>query len=113
MKYARLAIAVAAGVSAAIASQAVTGWWLNSGRGVAVMVGMLAALSLVLVWLDRHAPIALWVGVVNGTTYVLFFVDPEGPGNIFPIVMAFGAGLSAAAIAPGWLLRNWRLLLGS
>ena len=110
MNYAKLSIAFVAGIVAAIVSQAVTGWWLNSGNGVAVMLGMLAALSLVLIWLDRHAPIALWIGVVNGTTFMLFFVVPGGPGNIFPLVMAVAAVMSAVAILPGWLLRNWRLL---
>ena len=110
MNYAKLSIAFVAGVAAAIVSQAVTGWWLNSGHGVAVMLGMLATLSLVLIWLDRHAPIALWIGVVNGTTFMLFFVVPGGPGNIFPLVMAVAAVMSAVAIFPGWLLRNWRLL---
>jgi hypothetical protein len=46
MNYAKLSIAFVAGIVAAIVSHAVTGWWSNSGHGVAVMLGMLAALSL-------------------------------------------------------------------
>jgi hypothetical protein len=78
-----------------------TGWWLNSGRGVAVMMAMLCALSIALVWVDRKAPLALWVGMINATTVILFMI---GPGSIFPVVLASAGVLSALAIAPGWLL---------
>ena len=94
MKYVTLALAFIAGAIAAMASQAITGWWLDSGRGVAVMLGMLAALSIVLVWLDRHAPIALWAGMMIATVLILFRI---GPGTIIPIVIAFAAVWSAIA----------------
>jgi hypothetical protein len=104
MKWAKVAVGFVAGVIAAVVSQMLTGWWLDSGRGVTVMMAMLCALSLALVWLDRRAPLALWAGVVNATTVILFMV---GPGTIFPIVIAFAAVLSALAIAPSWLI--WKL----
>ena len=106
MTFAKLAFGFVAGVIAAVVSQMVTGWWLNSGRGVTVMMAMLCALSIALVWLDRRAPLALWAGMINATIVILFMT---GPGNIFPIVMAFAAVLSAVAIAPGWLV--WTLAI--
>jgi hypothetical protein len=108
MKVATLAFALVAGVVSAVVSQMLTGWWLDSGRGVAFMMAMLCALSVALVWLDRKAPLALWVGMMNATIVILFMI---GPGNIFPIVIAFAAALSALAIVPGWLL--WILAKGA
>ena len=101
VKMATLAFALVAGMIAAFVSQMVTGWWLDSGRGVALMLAMLCALSIALVWFDRLAPVALWVGMINATTVILFV---NGPGTIFPIVLAFAAALSALAIVPGWFV---------
>lgn len=101
MRVAKLAFAFVAGVIAAVVSQLSTGWWLNSGQGVAVMMAMLCALSIALVWLDRMAPLALWVGTTNATIVILFLT---GPGSILPIVMVFAGALSALAILPGWLI---------
>jgi hypothetical protein len=101
MKLAILAFALVAGVISAFVSQTLTGWWLDSGRGVALMMATLCALSIALVWFDRRAPLAVWVGMINATIVILFAI---GPGTIFPIVMAFAAGLSALAIVPGWVL---------
>jgi hypothetical protein len=108
MNIAILALALAAGVISALVSQLSTGWWLDSGRGVTLMMAMLCALSIALVWVDRRAPLALWVGMMNATIVILFVT---GPGSIFPIVIAFAAGLSALAIVPGWLL--WIIATGS
>ena len=104
MKWANVVFGFVAGVIAAVVSQILTGWWLNSGRGVTVMMAMLCALSIALVWLDRRAPLALWVGMVNATTVILFMV---GPGTISPIVIAFAAVMGALAVAPSWLI--WKL----
>jgi len=108
MKVATLALALLAGVITAVVSQMVTGWWLDSGRGVAFMMALLGALSMGFVWLDRKAPLALWIGMMNATTVILFMT---GPGTIFPIVMAFAAALSAFAIVPAWIL--WMLATGA
>jgi hypothetical protein len=108
MKVATLALALVAGVITAVVSQMLTGWWLDSGRGVAFMMALLSALSMGFVWLDRKAPLALWVGMMNATIVILFMT---GPGNIFPIVIAFAAALSALAIVPGWIL--WMLATGA
>lgn len=101
MKIAILAFALVAGAASAVVSQLLTGWWLDSGRGVALMMAMLCVLSIALVWFDRRAPLALWVGMINATIVILFMI---GPGNLFPIVLVFAAVLSVLAIVPGWLL---------
>ena len=101
MKVAILAVALVAGVISAFVSQTLTDWWLDSRRGVALMMAMLCALSVALVWFDRRAPLAVWVGMINATIVILFVI---GPGTNFPIVMAFAAGLSALAIVPAWVL---------
>jgi len=101
MKIAILAVGLVAGAASAVVSQLLTGWWLDSGRGVALMMAMLCVLSIALVWSDRRAPLALWVGMINATIVILFMV---GPGSLFPIVLVFAAGLSVLAIVPGWLI---------
>ena len=101
MKIAILAFALVAGAVSAVVSQLLTGWWLDSGRGVALMMAMLCVLSIALVWFDRRAPLALWVGMINATIVILFRI---GPGSLFPIVLVFAATLSVLAIVPGWLL---------
>jgi hypothetical protein len=63
----------------------------------------------------RTRLIALWAAAQVGLTYWLFIIEPGGPGNIFPIVMVFGAAFSAAAVAAGggvgWLFtRLFRLI---
>ena len=77
MKFVAVAFAFAGGVAAAVVSQILTGWWLNSGRGVAVMMAMLCALSIALVWFDRKAPLAVLVGMINATTVILFVIGQE------------------------------------
>lgn len=86
------------------------GWWLDSGRGVAMTVVVLAVLAAAVgvrspAWPVRPqnaAPsAALWAGANVGMAIVLFSV---GPGNLFPIVLAMGAGISAIAVAAGSLV---------
>jgi len=101
MKIAILAVGLVAGAASAVVSQLLTGWWLDSGRGVALMMAMLCVLSIALVWSDRRAPLALWVGMINATIVILFMV---GPGSLFPIVLVLAAVLSVLAIVPGWLI---------
>ena len=108
MKIAILAFALVAGAASAVVSQLLTGWWLDSGRGVALMMAMLCALSIALVWFDRRAPLALWVGMINATIVILFMI---GPGSLFPIVLVFASVLSVLAIVPGWLL--WLAAFGA
>lgn len=98
-----------AGLLVPLYMQTVTGWWLNSGRGVAATSGALFALAVVLSSFEAGSPrvrlYALWIGAQIGLIGYLFRV---GPGTIFPIVIAFGAVFSAAAVAAGggvgWLV---------
>jgi hypothetical protein len=95
----------ALGFSTIAVLQAVGGWWLNSGD--TVLRVMLALLGCgVLVGLSRVGKkwvraSCLWLGVMSASTVVLFRI---GPGNIWPIVLATAAGLSAAAVFGGVVL---------
>ena len=63
-------------------------WFLNQGHAAAVMVGCLFAVSLVGGWFTVSGPmmaLGAWVAMTG-----ILFIKPEGPGNIFPIVLAFG-----------------------
>jgi uncharacterized membrane protein YdfJ with MMPL/SSD domain len=99
------------GAGAAIGAQWLvpTGWWLNTGQGVAVASLVLALLAAAIAVqparplssASLRRPVALWAGANIGLALVLFRV---GPGNIFPIVLAFGAGISALAVGAGSLI---------
>src|SRR5205823_872604 len=100
-----------AGMLIPVYMQTVTGWWLNSGRGVAYTGGALLALAVVFGSLGAGAAlvaqlVALWIGTqVSLVTYLFLH---EGGSTIFPIVIMVGAILSAAAVAAGggigWLV---------
>lgn len=78
------------------------GWWLNSGRGVALMVvglGVLAALFA----LGRPArpwPSA-WAVAAGGFAGSAILLFRTGAGTIWPIVLVFAAVLSIAAALVG------------
>jgi hypothetical protein len=97
------------GAAAAAGLQLLTpaGWWLDSGRGVTIVTMVLAALAAAIAsrsmtWPLRRgdivAGLAFWAGANVGMAAVLFGV---GPGNLFPIVLAIGAAISATAVAAG------------
>jgi hypothetical protein len=101
-------LVLAGGIAAAVVQPLTpTGWWLNSGRGVAI-TGIVLALTAVAVgfraraWPWRNpiaaAATAFWAGANIGMAVVLF---RAGPGNLFPIVLAIGAGISAIAVGAG------------
>lgn len=96
-------------MAAAVQSITPTGWWLNSGQGVAITAAVLAAAAFgigvrTLTWPvppgGAMMPVAFWAGANIGMAVVLF---RAGPGTIFPIVLVFGAVLSALAVAAGSL----------
>ena len=93
-----------AGVLAAVLIQRATGWWLNSGHGVAVTLVALFATALLLARLhpSRSLPrgLALWLGTMAAMTAILFWT---GPGTIWPIVIVVAGALSGAAIGLGVL----------
>jgi hypothetical protein len=115
--FAEMLAPLLAGVLIPAYMQTVTGWWLNSGRGVAYTDGALLALAVVFSSRAGRAVavrlVALWIGAQVGLTAYLF--RHEGGSTIFPIVMMVGAILSAAAVVAGggvgWLvarLTTWR-----
>ena len=103
-------LALLGGIAAALVQPLTpTGWWLNSGRGVAITTTTLAVLAALVAarlvkWpvrsRDAAAMSALWVGANIGMAVMLF---RAGPGTIFPIVLAMGAGISALAVGAGSL----------
>ncbi len=103
-----------AGLLIPIYMQTITGWWLNSGRGVAYTDGSLLALAVIFGIVGAGSLVvrlvALWIGAQVGLTSYLFL--HEGGSTIFPIVIVFGAILSAAAVAAGggvaWLVARLR-----
>lgn len=82
--------------------QPLVGWWLNSGRGVAFTTALLFVMGIVVSRWRPGTPWprarALWLGSVTGSAAVLFWI---GPGTIWPIVLAFAAGIGAAAAFGG------------
>lgn len=100
-------------------------WWLNSGTGVRrVAIGMavaaLASGALVRVlavltsgppagnrrpWIPPvvREPVVFWLGAVGAMALRLLLMA-DGPGNIFPIVIATGGGMLAGAIGAGWVI---------
>jgi hypothetical protein len=87
-----------------------TGWWLNSSRGVAITSIALALTAVAVGFLARSLPFrnpivaaasAFWLGANIGLAVVLF---RSGPGTLFPIVLAIGAGISAVAVGAGSII---------
>jgi hypothetical protein len=99
------AIWFAVAFAAIVVLQAVGGWWLNSGSAVLRAVLTLMAIGLVASFSRAGKPWArassLWIGAMAGSTVVLF---ATGPGNIWPIVLAFAAALTGAAVFIGAFL---------
>lgn len=102
-----------AGVVASLAVNVAGGWWLDSGRGVGVMLATLFFLGIAVgAVYNRWGPqprgafrsggwrAATWlsVGAFFSSAAFLFHI---GPGNIFPIVLFFTAALTAAAVFAG------------
>jgi hypothetical protein len=96
-------VAFLAGIIATVVMQqwVPTGWWLNSGRGVLLMIGVLFALGVVGAFMRGSVlprVIALGLGSVVGSAIVLF---QAGPGNIWPIVLVFAGIVALVAVSAG------------
>jgi hypothetical protein len=85
--------------------QAIGGWWLDSGAGVLRTVLVLFAFGGLAAippmgnrWVRASS---LWAGAIACTTALLFWT---GPGTIWPIALAIGAGISGGAVFGGALL---------
>ena len=112
-------LALIGGIAAASVQRLTpTGWWLNSGQGVAIASAVLAVLGIVVGVTEARPlssgsvlrPICLWAGANIGLAIFLFAV---GPGNLFPIALMFGAGISALAVAAGSLIGQLTRALGA
>lgn len=89
------------GIAVALALYPFTGWWLNSSNGVRITLLVLFSVA-VLVGGSWERAVWLWLGVMAAMTGLLAWL---GPGNIWPIVLAFAAVLTAGAIGAGFLVR--------
>ena len=78
------------------------GWWLDSGREVLRTSLVLAALgAFVAAWRFGRPWLragGVWAGALVEMTMLLVLT---GPGTIWPIVLVFAAGISAAAVFGG------------
>jgi hypothetical protein len=90
------------GAVSATAMQAWTGWWLNSGTGVAWTLTLLLLLAALVGTGNTRSPwagpVALWAGSITGLTISLFWL---GPGTIWPIVLLVSSVLTAGTIMVG------------
>ena len=87
----------------AVVLQQPTGWWLNSGVGVAVTLAGVVTAAIVVAAVGpvlgrRDQARALWVGVNAGLAASLLRV---GPGTIWPIVIVIGGALTGVAVFLG------------
>jgi hypothetical protein len=102
------------GAVCAAAMQEWTGWWLNSGAGVAWTLALLFLLALLVGTKDARSqwagPMALWAGFMVGLTLSLFWL---GPGTMWPIVLLVSSVLTADTIMVGIGARRvWAWLTG-
>jgi len=80
-----------------------SGWFLNSSRGVwSIAYGLSSGAAVMSFVANRRVWLQLYfiAGAVIAMTLVLFAI---GPGNIFPIVFAFGTAIVLAAVVSGSL----------
>jgi hypothetical protein len=98
---------IAAGFVAVTALHVAGGWWLNSGSGVLRTVLVLAAVGVIAGSRRYARPWArawlVWAGAISGTAVLLIWI---GPGNLWPIVLAIAAALSAVGVFGGALLAS-------
>ena len=90
-----------AGAVVAAYAQTVTGWWLNSGKGVSLTATVLFVLALFFgSWGTSPWPraVSLWIGAMVGLTASLFWT---GPGSIWPIVLGITSGITAVVVLFG------------
>ena len=78
-----------------------SGWFLNSGRGVAT-VGLAFTIAGAMVGLVRRdGEIRAMLVAAGGAVAMVVVLFRIGPGTIFPIVLAFGTLIVVAATALG------------
>jgi len=74
-----------------------------------------AALTfLVSVWFSLIEGLWIAIGVIFGAlsaSVVALFTNPRGPGNLFPIAIAFMGGLLVVGSVVGWMLSHPRAVM--
>ena len=86
--------------TAPIAAVENSGWFLNSGRGVAA-VGLVCAMAGALIGFGRQNKVREAAMGAGGAVLAMVVLFSIGPGTIFPIVIVFGTVIIAAATAAG------------
>ncbi len=117
-------IALVGGVVVPVVVYQRLGWWLNSGLAVSFQSTLLFWLGLLTTLLaGGQGPSLTWwfpaffaaAGAIASSTVILFWT---GPGDLFPIVLAFVHVISTAAVFAGaaavvaprlWLRRHRRV----
>lgn len=98
-------LAFASGAMAILAIHVEQGWWLDAGSRVLTTGLVLAVAGFVLAaWHPDGRwgrATALWCGALAGSAGVLFWL---GPGNLWPITLAFAAAIIGGAVMAGTLL---------
>jgi hypothetical protein len=82
-------------------------WFLNSGRAVAFTAALLVVAGAVVSAADRRESIIRGANAAAGALAAMIVtLAIVGPGNLFPIVIAFGAVIAIASTAAG-ALAGW------
>jgi len=82
-------------------------WFLNSGRAVAFTAALLVVAGAIVSAADRRESIIRGANAAAGAlAAMIVMLAVVGPGNLFPIVIAFGAVIAIASTAAG-ALAGW------
>jgi hypothetical protein len=96
------AVSLSIGFVVAMALHRLTGWWLNSGFGVAATLSAQFVVAfLVAAWRTRgrrERAISLWAGNLAAMAIGLF---SAGPGTIWPLVLIIAGVATAAPVLAG------------
>ena len=102
------AIPFVLGVCAPWLLQRFVGWWLDSGRGVALMIAVLCAIAIAFASLRPSDPWrSAWSVGAGGFAGSASLLSWNGPGTIWPIVLVVAAALSVAAALVGAGAVHW------
>ena len=82
-------------------------WFLNSGRAMAFTVALLAVAGAMVSAANRRESIIRGANAAAGALAAMIAILVViGPGNLFPIVIAFGAVIAVASTGAG-ALAGW------
>lgn len=82
-------------------------WFLNSGRAVAFTAALLVLAGAIVSAADRRESIIRGANAAAGALAAMMAtLAVVGPGNLFPIVIAFGAAIAIASTEVG-ALAGW------